>query len=539
MISLFSRKKDDPYKIQGSGYGSNYASNASNYKPPATPTVSSMQRAVFPTNPVSQPSYFSKPATVPQMSQAPKTYQGSGMTSNYASNPTNYKPVTPPPAPTKPTYTPTPLDTQTQAITDYLKRMGEQTNQRVDETNATAKTNADLLAQRYDLAGQAIKGQSGTLTDIFNRFKGNTEADIADVAALAESQKQQAKDYYGEANRTAAQARQETGQQATRKFAGQGAIDSAGAGSYQEANANIDSEFNRVVAQNASALAAKQMEVDTAVGQYQRQAKTMIADEESKLNQALQQIEIQFADNEIGKQQAVNQVYQAAQDRVYTIQDTLSQIEQQALEQKQNIALELQKLDASKLSPEFMATGKPTNQAEYDYLVQNADKFKTLGLLGDQANGNQNKALTMVNNLLKQDTKGITGFSRTGNIPGLAQLTGANTTQADYDGLKNLLALAERGQLKGSGAVSDFEAKMLEKAAMAGLNQNLSDGEFRRRLELLQQDLMAGGATATNMSMANGGQQSGMVRVVSPTGETGMMDASELQAALASGWRQV
>ena len=38
---------------------------------------------------------------------------------------------------------------------------------------------------------------------------------------------------------------------------------------------------------------------------------------------------------------------------------------------------------------------------------------------------------------------------------------------------------------------------------MAGLNQNLPDDEFRRRLQILQQDLMSGGATANNMSMAS------------------------------------
>jgi len=504
MINLFSRTKK-PWEIQGSGYGTNYASNPTNYAPKVTAQT--------------QSSYFSKPATVPQMSVAPKQnttqIQGSGYGSNYASNPTNYTPPAyKPPAPPS---TPSPVDTQTQAINDFLKRMQDQTNSRVTETNDITKRNADLTAQRYDLAGQAIKGQASGLTDIFNRFKTNTEADIQDVTALAESQKAQAKDYYGEANRTAAQARQETGQQATRKFAGQGAIDSAGAGSYREANENIDSEFNRTVAKNASALAAKQMEVDTAVGQYQRQAKTLIADEETKLMQSLKQIDIQFADNEVAKQQAMGEVYKSAQDRIYQIQDQMSSIEQQAMQQKQTIALELQKLDASKLSPEFMATGKPTNQAEYDYLVQNADKFKTLGIIGDQANGNQNKALTMVNNLLAKDTKGITGVLRTGNSP-IAAWTGAAGAQADYDGLKNLLALAERGQLKGSGAVSDFEAKMLEKAAMAGLNQNLPDDEFRRRLELLQKDLMSGGATANNMSMASGGQTGGQV-ITAPDGQ--------------------
>ena len=147
-----------------------------------------------------------------------------------------------------------------------------------------------------------------------------------------------------------------------------------------------------MVAQNASALAAKQTEIDMAVGQYRRQAKSLIADEETKLMQSLQQIQIQFADNEVAKQQAMGEVYQAAQDRVYQIQDQLSSIEQQAIEQKNNIAFELKKLDATKLSPEFMATGKPTNQAEYEFLVQNADKFKTLGLLGGGTGSQMNES---------------------------------------------------------------------------------------------------------------------------------------------------
>lgn len=505
MINLFSRTKK-PWEIQGSGYGTNYASNPTNY--------SSSYSAAKPTT-TNQSSYFTKEPVIPQMSVAQPKVQASGYGSNYASNPTNYTPKYTPP---KPQPIPTPVDPQTQSINDFLKRMSEQAAGRVDQTNANADQSAELIKKRYDLAGQAIQGQTGALTDIFNRFKTNTEADIADAVAAGESQKQQAKDYYGEANRTAAQARQETGQQATRKFAAQGAIDSAGAGSYKEANANIDSEFNRVVAQNASALAAKQTDIDMAVGQYQRQAKSLIANEETKLMQALQQIQIQFADNEVAKQQAMSQVYQEAQARVYQIQDQLSSIEQQAIEQKNNIALELKKLDTTKLSPEFMATGKPTNQTEYEFLVQNADKFKTLGIIGDQAGGNQNKALTLVNNLLAKDTKGITGVLRTGNSP-IASWTGAAGAQADYDGLKNLLALAERGQLKGSGAVSDFEAKMLEKAAMAGLSQNLPDDEFRRRLELLQQDLMSGGAVASNQNMNS---TSGQI-VIAPDGQQVMI----------------
>lgn len=55
--------------------------------------------------------------------------------------------------------------------------------------------------------------------------------------------------------------------------------------------------------------------------------------------------------------------------------------------------------------------------------------------------------------------------------------------------------MAARGQLKGSGQVSDFETKMLEKAALAGLDPTRqSEEEFLAGLNQLKLDLQSGGA---------------------------------------------
>ena len=487
MTSLFTRKKPDLYQSMVSAVNPTFAPKTPNY----TQGLFSSQ--------VRQPV-----SVAPQMSVAPKTIQGSGYGSQYASNPTNYKP-TPPPTTPPPAPVPTPMSQYTKTIDDYFKRMSDQSAQRVATEEASRQKNQELLNQRYGLMNDSIRGSVPVLQNNFNTFKTNTQADVADTVAQGERQKEQTRDYYGEAERTAAQARGETQAQARQKFAAQGAVDSRGAGSYTQANENIDSDFNRYVQKNSKEMAMKLTDIDSAVGQYQRQASTLIQTEEAKLQESLRQIEFTLADNEIAKEQAMNEAYQASQTRIQTIQDTLAGIEQQAITQKQTVQLELDKLAKTKFTPEFMATGVPTTQAEYEFMVTNADKMKELGILpgGSQAGSNQNKALTMVNNILQGDTKNITGAMRTGSVPILSTLTGAVGKQTDYDGLKSLLALAERGQLKGSGTVSDFEAKMLEKAAMAGLNQNLPDDEFRRRLTLLQQDLMSGGATANNMSMAN------------------------------------
>lgn len=480
MSSLFTRKKpNDLYQSMMSTFNSPYAPKTQNYSQ----------------------GLFSSQARTPQMSVAPKTVQGSGYSSQYASNPTNYKPPKPVPPPVTPPSTPT--NQGFQRVDDFITRMTNQSNQRVAQEQADRQKEQELVGKRYGLMADSIRSSVPILQSNFNTFKTNTQADVADVERQGEAQKEQARDYYGEANRTAAQARGETQAQARQKFAAQGAVDSRGAGSYQQANENIDSDFNRYIQKNAKEMVMKLTDIDSAVGQYRRQASTLIQTEEAKLQESLRQIEFTLADNEIAKEQATREVYKRYQDRINGIRDTLAGIEQQAIEQKNNIELELQKLDTTKFTPEFMATGVPTNQAEYEFMVTNADKFKELGLAGSQANQNQGKALTMVNNLLSGDTKPITGAFRSGGLPVISSWTGSATKQADYDGLKSLLALAERGQLKGSGAVSDFEAKMLEKAAMAGLNQNLPDEEFRRRLEVLRQDLMSGGAIASN---AAGGQ---------------------------------
>lgn len=503
-ISLFTRKKQDQYSVAPNMSTNNGAINyQSTYKQPTTSynPISAVKSYVAPYSPATSvakaqqaSTYFKNPTPpAPNMSVAPKQIQGSGYSSNFASNPSNYKTPTPtaPPPPKPLPQQASPIDAQTKALNDFLESMRQQNASREQQTMETAQKQQNLLGQRYDLMGQAIQGQIDPLKSNFDRFRTNSEANIADVTAQGELQKDQARDYYGEANRTAAQARQETGAQAGRKFAGQGAIDSAGAGSYREANENIDSEFNRVVAQNAKALAGKQTEIDMAVGQYTREAKSLIQQEEANLMQQLKAIDIQFADNAVAKEQAMLEVFNSAQERVYQIQDRMSEIEQQAMQQKQNIALELAKLDTTKLSAEFMATGIPTNQTEYEYMIKNADTFEKLGLTSASADQNKGQVVSAIQRLSDGDIAGIVGMGKynpMNQIPG----SKAQQTYNDWKNLQAMLSLESRQQLKGSGAISDFEAKVLERAANLGLDTNLSEEQFRSRLGVLMNEINGG-----------------------------------------------
>jgi len=79
--------------------------------------------------------------------------------------------------------------------------------------------------------------------------------------------------------------------------------------------------------------------------------------------------------------------------------------------------------------------------------------------------------------------------------------------KSQRDQLIAMLSLENRSKLKGSGAISDFEAKTLEKAASA-LNKSLSDSDAKRVLKQIK------GAFATSAGLE------ASVKVTSPNGET-------------------
>jgi hypothetical protein len=102
---------------------------------------------------------------------------------------------------------------------------------------------------------------------------------------------------------------------------------------------------------------------------------------------------------------------------------------------------------------------------------------------------------SVIDQLLATDTKAISGIpSITSFIPG----TDAQKTKNLYNQLKGMLSLENRTQLKGSGAISDFEAKILEKAA-SSLGTNLSDKDFVETLNQLKKDLSSNDTSTTNL----------------------------------------
>lgn len=94
-------------------------------------------------------------------------------------------------------------------------------------------------------------------------------------------------------------------------------------------------------------------------------------------------------------------------------------------------------------------------------------------------------ALRLVNQLLNSNTDAITGAQGLGVItPGSPEQMTINT----YNQLKSLLSLENRQLLKGSGAISDYEFRVLEKAS-SRLGRNLSNEDFKQVLLDMQTEL--------------------------------------------------
>lgn len=413
----------------------------------------------------------------------------SGMDTRYASNPSNY--TAPSPKPEIPQATPS-------VATGYLKTLQGSGDASKALAEKMRTDNENYRKAQTGLLNQGLDNSANEYKQNFDLFKANSEAGVRDIQASGEAQKSSAKDYYGDAQLQAAKSRNQVRGETQRTFSNLNTLDSRGEGSFSQATENQDSQFNSFTQGNLKAQAQKLTEIDAQVGQAVRAATLAVQQEDVKLQSLLKQIEVAKQTNNLDQAKSLTDAYNETQQRIYDIQDGIDNIKYQYQLEQEKFAQAQEALanETKGLSPEFMQTGVAKTMQDFMYRSKNPDMFEKIKPGEATANGNnQNKALTLVNNLLNGNLNGISGGVRYGNVPIISQATGAATSQADFDGLKNLLALAERGQLKGSGAVSDFEARMLEKAALAGLNQNLPTDEFKRRLSLLQKDLMSGGAT--------------------------------------------
>lgn len=141
---------------------------------------------------------------------------------------------------------------------------------------------------------------------------------------------------------------------------------------------------------------------------------------------------------------------------------------------------------------------KPMSATQEAKMIEQQDKEKSSQQSATQSIG-------LINTMLEGGAyKTISGIAQTGVIP----FTSGSKTSNQYNQLKSMLALGARGLLKGSGAVSDYESKVLNQST-SNLGRNLGEADFEKALK-----------TVRGVLKTNSGQET-EIRVTNPkTGET-------------------
>lgn len=431
MFSFFKKKKEEPY--QASGMSSAYASNPSNYN-------QNYSGGLFTSKyfqPQQQTTMKSLTPTLSKINSQLSTWQPQQKTQPVA------QPVVQP---------------QKQFDTSsYLDKISQNAQNRINLQNTATEGLVGNLRKSGEAGINALKSQIPTLEGGFNKFKEGVYAGLENVKNAVATGKSNAEDTYGQALRQGAEGWRSTQGQIDKKFANLNAVDSS---AYQNKYINEGTAFANKQQETLKAQAQEFARLDGELVQATIDAEQLISEEEVKLQQNIAQINASIAQGTVEYEQAIADAYNQAQANIYDIQDQLTEFENA-------IAVEKQK-------------------AELENVTANTANAE-----------NKNKALTMVNVILGGDSNLISGAWRPGlsKIPLISKIFGGGQEATQWQGLSNLLTLAARGQLKGSGQVSDFETKMLEKAALAGLDPTRqSEEEFLAGLNQLKLDLQSGGA---------------------------------------------
>jgi hypothetical protein len=505
--NIFSVKRTKPQMSMASGA----------YKP--NNPLDAMGRSAVSGQGISQPPRLSyaqpQQSKAPQMSVAPKLIQGSGYGSQYASNQTNQPVRTP-----EKTQPAAPVQQAVDPTARYMSDTRTTANSQQQFAENARKQQEDYIKQQYALASQQLGEQLPAAQAQLGQLKANTEASITDLLAGGERQKAQATDYYGDAQRQAAQSRRETQGQTQRTFANLGTLDSRGEGSFAQANENQDSEFNRFTQQTLKAKADKLSEIDMTVKAAERQARATITEEEAKLSELARNIQYAQANNNLQQARELTDAYNTTKQYIYEIEDSVNQMKYQFGLEQQKLDNEMKKTNT--FTQGFMDGGKPTNQAEYEFFIKNKDAVQ--GLYGGGATKSNQKVDGIIDELLNYNTQGITGKMRFGFSDE------SRTAAGLLKQMSSELQLEEAKRMKGQGQMTEAERAILANSIAAfNLDENglpnVSDERFREILQGLK----------TGFS---GGQQGGsQVTMTGTDGQIYSVDQSEVQEAVANGWR--
>lgn len=364
--------------------------------------------------------------------------------------------------------------------------------------------------------------------DQFGMFKDNVYSQIANQERSGKESEQRTRRVSGEAMRRAAQTNRENQAGLQNLFAGLGTVDST---AFQNQASKQTNEFTSEQNARLDEQATQINQIWDGVDQFKREAEMLIMQEEVNLRNRLAEIESTIDKNSFAYDQAIKDALDQARANVEAIDQQIAGIEYEAA-QKQ---YEIEQSGGNQLM--FDDSGQPANQFTKEWVYNNPDKYKEAFGAGGNAQQNEQSgvALSLIDQISNSDRLNAVLGPIQSRLPAINQ--GSVDLISNINQVKNILNLAAAGQLKGQGPISEGERALLEKAA-SGLDRAKSPEEFQFALNeakrLLETSLYGQAVTP----MARQTSELRKVQVISPDGEVGTINESELEEAIANGWRR-
>lgn len=459
--------------------------------------------------------------------------------------PTGTYPYKPPVQKTTPPPQPAPVSASDEFQRKYQEYLNQSKSRKEQLVQANSEEEKRKAMEQANANQNALTSSQSNIDAMMKGFRERTAAGSARLETQAEQNRQRAATTSGENQRQLAETRRQQLGDIERKYSALGTIDSYGTGSFQSANSNEESNFLRLTAQNKQSLQNDLQDIDNKLFDAKAAAEDKIAVEEGKYNDAILEINRQLAGNEIAKQQAIRAADQMFAQKKSDITDEYESYRLSAEKEKADKVTQLQEASAADeqlkqiftgASPEFLTTGQPKTAQDQFIIFKYPKEVETyMKMLTDSRtlSGGGTEKLKLVS--LIDDIMGSNDLERITGMQALVPLLpGAKEqmTKGQIDQLKALLSLENRQKLKGQGAISDKEMAILERASSL-LNQSLSADQTRQVLKQLKTELSTGQPVSINAQAGN------RVTVVSPTGEEGTIDASDLQEAIKNGYKQI
>lgn len=341
----------------------------------------------------------------------------------------------------------------------FQQRMQDIGNKNRELQQQQAQSQEESFRRLQGIREQQLRSQVPGLQNQLNKYTSAADQSIANMQAATDDQKQKIRTQSGEAMRRAAQTNRENQQALQNTFAGLNTLDSS---VFQQQAARQTNDFTRNQNTRLQDQAMQMNEADRVLTDFRNQAELDKMAEVERFNQAIRDIEANVDVNSEEYDQLIRQAYSQAQQNIQTIDQQLLGAEMDFQSQMYQSQLKNQPTAAS--------------------------------------NAIKSDAVMAIDSLLQKDLSRIFGLGKYNPMNKVPGTEGANI-QASFDNLKDKIAMIQREYLKGTGTVTDWEAKTAANAALA-LDQAQSPEQFQAALVEFRNNL----ATQTGQPSVAGAQ---------------------------------